>query len=421
MVRRQSAKLLFAGSIPARAFLFLRIRRRGAAPPTAMNLSRLALSLGQSATLKLNELANNLKAEGKPVIHLGGGEPEEKIPGGAFNESRAMLDGGLVRYTPTSGTAQLKKEIAAYTEQYYGLNPAPKNIVASSGAKQAIYNFLISVVDPGDQVIFPSPYWVSYPEMVRLAYGTPVVVRPPKGELLVRAEDIEAHFTSSTKAVLLNSPNNPSGQVYTGEFIRELVEICEHRNIYLLMDDIYNRLVFDGLKAPSAFGFSKRPLDESVIVSVNGVSKSFSMTGYRIGWSVASAALTQAMVKVQAQVSSCPSALSQAAAAGALREGGAFVETLRAGLEKKRDVMAAELSKVKKVKLHKPQGTFYSFPDFSAYEPDSTRLSNMLLDKAMVVTVPGVEFGLEGHLRLSYCGSEKDIVEGVSRIRELLD
>jgi len=386
-----------------------------------MNLSRLALSLGQSATLKLNELANNLKAEGKPVVHLGGGEPEEKIPRGALEESGKMLDAGFVRYTPTSGTAALKKEIAAYTEQYYGVKPGPKNIVVASGAKQAIYNFLVSVVDPGDEVIFPAPYWVSYPEMVRLAYGNPVIVKPREGELLAKAADIEAHITSRTKAILLNSPNNPSGQVYPEDFIRRMVEICEERGVYLLMDDIYNRLVFDGLKAPSAFTFSKKPLNESVIVSINGVSKTFSMTGYRIGWSVANEAITQAMIKVQAQVSSCPSALSQAAAAGALRDGDGFVDALREGLQKKRDVMVAELSRLKKVKLHKPQGTFYSFADFSAYEKDSAKLSALLLEKAMVVAVPGVEFGMEGHLRLSYCGAEKDIIEGVSRIRKILD
>ncbi len=386
-----------------------------------MNLSRLALSLGQSATLKLNELANNLKAEGKPVVHLGGGEPEEKIPRGALEESGKLLDAGFIRYTPVSGTTALKKEIAAYTEQHYGVKPGPRNICVASGAKQAIYNFLVSVVDPGDEVIFPAPYWVSYPEMVKLAYGNPVIVRPRDGGLLAKAADIEAHITSRTKAILLNSPNNPSGQVYPEEFIRRMVEVCEDRGVYLLMDDIYNRLVFDGLKAPSAFSFSGKPLNESPIVSINGVSKTFSMTGYRIGWSVASEALTQAMIKVQAQVSSCPSALSQAAAAGALRDGDGFVETLRDGLQKKRDVMVAELAKLKKVKLHKPQGTFYSFADFSAYEKDSARLSAMLLEKGMVVTVPGIEFGLEGHLRLSYCGAEKDIVEGVTRIRKILD
>ncbi|HBO83480.1 MAG TPA: hypothetical protein DD641_00510 [Deltaproteobacteria bacterium] len=200
-----------------------------------------------------------------------------------------------------------------------------------------------------------------------------------------------------------------------------MVEICEYRNIYLLMDDIYNRLVFDGAKAPSAFSFSTRGLEDSVIVSINGVSKTYSMTGFRIGWSVGSEAVSKAMAKVQAQVTSCPSALSQKAALGALRGTDDFVETLRSGLEKKRDTMLTELAKLKKVKLRKPQGTFYCFPDFSAYDSDSARLAAMLLEKALVVAVPGKEFGLEGHLRLSYCGSLTDIIEGVERIRKALE
>ena len=386
-----------------------------------MNLSKLAMSIGQSATLKLNELAGNLKAEGKPVIHLGGGEPEEMIPPGACEEAEKNISAGFVRYTPTTGTAELKKELCLYTEKHYGLKPAPKNIVVSSGAKQAIYNFLMAVINPGDQVVFPAPYWVSYPEMVKMVYGTPVAVPPRPGALAPTVEDIESHITANTKAVLLNSPNNPSGQLYSPDFIREMVEICEYRNIYLLMDDIYNRLVFDGVRAPSAFSFSKRGFEDSVIVSVNGVSKTYSMTGFRIGWSVGPEAVTKAMAKIQAQITSCPSALSQKAALGALRGTDDFVENLRSGLEKKRDIMLAELAKLKKVKLHKPQGTFYSFPDFSAYDSDSARLSAMLLEKALVVAVPGREFGLEGHLRLSYCGPEKDIIEGVRRIRKALD
>jgi len=386
-----------------------------------MHLSRLAMSVGQSATLKLNELANNLKAEGKAVIHLGGGEPEEKIPQGAYDASLKKLETRRVRYTATSGIPALKNEIAAYTGKYYGLQPAAKNIVVSGGAKQSIYNFLLAVVDPGSEVVFPAPYWVSYPEMVKLAYGTPVVVRPEPGRLLPDIKDMVRHITSNTRAVMLNSPNNPSGMIYPEDFVRELVEICEDRGVYLMMDDIYNRLVFDGASAPNAFTMSKRPLDESLIVSINGVSKTFSMTGFRIGWSVASEAVTQAMTKIQAQVTSCPSALSQAAAAGALAEKGTFVEDLRAQLERKRDLLAVELNKLKKVKFTLPQGTFYSFPDFSAYEKDSEKLSKLLVDKALVVTVPGREFGLDGHLRISYCGAEKDIVEGVARIRKVLD
>lgn len=385
-----------------------------------MRISKLAQSLGQSATLKLNETANALKAEGKPVIHLGGGEPVEAIPAGAAAESRKMIDGGFVRYTPSSGTVALKDEIIKYTEQYYGIRPGRGNIVVSSGAKQSIYNFLVSALDEDDEVIIPVPYWVSYPEMVRLAGGQPVLVRPAKG-LLATPNDIKSAITNKTRVIMLNSPCNPSGQVFPEETISELVELCERHDIYLLMDDIYNRLVYDGMKAPSAFAYAKRPLNESVIVSINGVSKTFSMTGYRIGWSIAGEALTKAMIKVQAQVSSCPSALSQAAAVGALAANDGFVETLRKGLEKKKDLLVAELSKLKKVKLDIPHGTFYSFPDFSAYEPDSRKLSAMLLEKALVAAVPGIEFGLEGHLRISYCASAESIREGIARIRKVLD
>ena len=385
-----------------------------------MRISKLAQSLGQSATLKLNETANTLKAEGKPVIHLGGGEPVEAIPAGAAEAARTMIDGGFVRYTPSSGTVALKDEIIKYTEQNYGIKPARSNIVVSSGAKQAIYNFLVSALDVDDEVIIPVPYWVSYPEMVRLAHGQPVLVRPAKG-LLATPSDIKSAITNKTRVIMLNSPCNPSGQVFPEETISELVELCERHDIYLLMDDIYNRLVYDGMKAPSAFAYAKRPLNDSVIVSINGVSKTFSMTGFRIGWSIAGEALTKAMIKVQAQVSSCPSALSQAAAVGALAANDGFVETLRKGLEKKRDLLVAELSKLKKVKLDSPHGTFYSFPNFSTYEPDSRKLSAMLLEKALVAAVPGIEFGLEGHLRISYCASEESIREGIARIRKTLD
>jgi aspartate aminotransferase len=379
------------------------------------------MSVGQSATLKLNELANNLKAEGKPVIHLGGGEPEEKIPQGAYAAAVKKLDTRSIRCTATDGTRDLKKEISAYTERISGFRPAAKNIVVSGGAKQAIYNFLMAVVDPGSEVVFPAPYWVSYPEMVKLAYGTPVIVRPEPGRLLPDMREMEKHITSNTRAVMLNSPNNPSGMMYPEAFLRELAEICEARGVYLMMDDIYGRLVIDGAAAPNTFALSGKPLDESVVVSINGVSKSYSMTGFRVGWSVAGEAISQAMAKIQAQVTSCPSALSQAAAVGALAAEDNFVDGLRSQLEKKRDLLIGELRKLKKINIHQPQGTFYSFPDFSAYEKDSEKLSRLLLDKVMVVTVPGREFGLDGHLRLSYCGSEKDITEGVERIRKVLD
>ncbi len=386
-----------------------------------MHLSQAAMNLGQSATLRLNDLARRLKAEGKPIIHFGGGEPVEEIPQAAYDAALKKLETRRIKYTPASGLIELKNEIIAYTEKQYGFKASPKNIIISGGAKQAIYNFLMAVVDPGSEVIFPAPYWVSYPDMVKLVYGTPVVIKPKEDSLLIDIDSLEKHITSNTRAVLLNSPNNPSGAVYSEDFIGKLVEICESRNIYLLTDDIYGRLVNKGVKTPLPFSFSKKILDDSPIVSVNGVSKMYSMTGFRIGWSIGNEAIVKAMTKIQGQITSCPSDLSQAAAIGALRRGEAFIEELNASLDKKRSILINELKKFKKVKLYAPNGTFYSFPDFSAYDKDSARLANMLIEKAMVVTVPGVEFGLEGHLRISYCGDEKDIIEGFKRMRELLD
>lgn len=385
-----------------------------------MQLSKIASSLGQSATLKLNELAGLLKKQGKDIIHLGGGEPEFDIPQKAGEEAVKKINSKRVRYTPTSGIAELKEKICKYTLENYGIEVSPANISVSSGAKQSIYNFLVCAVNPGDEVVFPAPYWVSYTEMVKLVYGQPIAVKPSSG-LLCSFEELEKHITSNTKAIMLNTPNNPSGLIYGADFIEKVVNLCEERGIFLLMDDIYNKLVFDGVNVPSAFSFSKRKIDESNIVSVNGVSKTFSMTGFRIGWSVASKTMTSAMTKVQGQVTSCPSELSQVAALGALTEGDAFTKRMIKELEEKRDALSAELAKFKKLKFEKPLGTFYSFADFSAYNKDSAKLSSELIEKIGVVTVPGAEFGLDGHLRISFCGKKEDIVRGVSKIREYLD
>lgn len=385
-----------------------------------MELSKISASIGQSATLKLNELANNLKKQGKDIIHLGGGEPEFDIPARAAQEAINKINSKRVRYTGTSGIVELKEKVCQYTKENYGIDVKPENIVISSGAKQSIYNFLFCAVNPQDQVLFPAPYWVSYTEMVKMVYGEPVAVKPSKG-LLCSFEDIESHVNGKTKVIMLNTPNNPSGLIYGAEFIKKIVKLCEERNIFLLMDDIYNKLVFDSEVVPSAFSFSSRSINESNIVSVNGVSKTFSMTGFRIGWSVASKNATSAMTKVQAQITSCPSELSQVAALGALCEGDAFTRRMVKELEEKRDILVSEFKKFKKLKFERPQGTFYSFADFSSYEKDSQKLSAELIEKIGVVTVPGAEFGMDGHLRISFCGKKEDIVRGVNKIREYLD
>jgi aspartate aminotransferase len=386
-----------------------------------MAISLLARSIRESATLALNERAKLLVDQGKPVIHLGGGEPKNKVPVPAILSSAALLRSGDVKYVPADGTPSLKRAIIRYTEESYSRLVAPENVIVSSGAKQSIYNVLFSLLDPQDEVVILAPYWVSYPEMVRMVYGRPVIVAPEDGTFVPRIEEIEAAFGSETKALVVNSPNNPSGAVYPDELIRQVVELCESRGVYVVMDDIYHRLVFDGVRPASAYAFTERDVDESRVIVVNGVSKLYGMTGFRVGWTVAPRQLVEVMKVVQSQTTSCPSAVSMAAAEGALTGVQSTVENLRLGIQANRDVLLHELRALAGVHVEKPLGTFYCLPDFRAYSDDSEELSQFLLEKAFVVTVPGKEFGAEGHLRLSYCGSVKDITEGVARICWALD
>jgi aspartate aminotransferase len=280
---------------------------------------------------------------------------------------------------------------------------------------------MMTILNPQDEVLILAPYWVSYPEIVHMLYGVPVIVTPEDGRFVPRFQDIVEKVSSYTKAIVVNSPNNPSGAVYPPELIQELVEYCETKGIYLVMDDIYHKLVFDGKQAMSAYRYAKDNSDNSKLVVLNGVSKAYAMTGFRIGWTITNKKVAKAMINVAAQNTSCPSVILQTAAAGALTGVQTGVETLRLTLENNRNVMLNELRSFTGIKIIPPNGTFYCLPDFRAYGNDSVALSKFLLEKALVVTVPGKEFGMEGHLRLSYCGSIKEIKEGVARIKWALD
>jgi aspartate aminotransferase len=386
-----------------------------------MSISHIGKSIGESITLKLNEQAAILKAKGDPVIHLGGGEPKGKAPMDAILSAASLLNSAEVRYTPADGIPALKKAIIRYTEEYYGWIPAPENVMASGGAKQAIMTCLHAILNPQEEVIFPTPYWVSYPEMVKLVGGVPVPVLPEDGTFTPRLQDIEQVVSSYTKAVIINSPANPTGAVFPEEFIAEVVEFCERRGLYLIMDDIYHRLLFDGRKPVNCYDHAKDRSDNSKLVIINGVSKQYAMTGFRIGWAVANRRLIEVMTNIQGHETSGPSALLQHGAVGAINGIQSSVENLRLTLENNRNVLMEQLRSFDGVKITEPGGTFYSFPDFSAYDKDSVRLSKFLLDKVQVVTVPGAEFGLDGHLRVSFCGSIKDITEGVERMKWALD
>ncbi|NIM92709.1 MAG: aminotransferase class I/II-fold pyridoxal phosphate-dependent enzyme [Anaerolineales bacterium] len=386
-----------------------------------MSISQHAREVAESPTLSLNEEARMLRAKGEPVIHLGIGEPKNKAPIQALLNSAARLTTGDIKYTPTDGLPSLKKAIIRYMEENYDKLVAPENIIVSEGAKQSIYNALFTVVENQDEVVLLAPYWVSYPEMVKMCYGTPVAVVPENGTFYPRMEDIEEVVGSYTKAIIVNSPNNPSGVMYSEDFIAEIVDFCERKNIYLILDDIYHRLVFDGKRPPSPYKYTTKDIENSKLIVINGVSKAYGMTGFRIGWTVASRDIVEVMTNVQAQTTSCASVISQAAAEGALTGVQSVIESLRLTIQNNRDVMMQELDTFTGIRITRPDGTFYCMPDFRAYNKDSVDLASFLLKKALVVTVPGKPFGMEGHLRLSFAGSVKDVTEGIARIKWALD
>lgn len=383
-----------------------------------LQLSKLAGVIGDSPTLKINAQARALKAAGQPLIHLGGGEPTYPAPQAAVEAIEKKAASRKIKYSPSSGTPELKKAVLAYTFEHYGRQYEAPNVIISAGAKQALFNFLLAAVAPGDEVIFPAPYWVSYPDMVRLAGGTPVIVRPQHG-IMVSAQEIKAAVSPKTKAIIINSPCNPSGQIFPEDFVREIVEFAERENIFLVMDDIYHQLVFDGARTPNPCAYAKK--GENLVI-INGVSKLYGLTGLRIGWAVcANQDLIKAMGKMQAQSTSCNSDLSEAAAAAALTGPQDCVRDMCAVLQENRNALLAELAAIPHVTVEKPQGTFYSFADFSYYNADSQTLAQYLLEKALVAVVPGKAFGLDGHLRISFCADRASVVEGVRRIRWALD
>ncbi len=386
-----------------------------------MSVSQLARSIKASPTLKLNETAAKLREKGEPVIHLGGGEPKSRAPLDAVLNCATQLNSGEVRYAPADGLPALKKAILRYTEENYGRLLSPLNVVASSGAKQSIMTLLYAILEPKDEVVYPAPYWVSYPEMVKLAGGVPVAVTPEDGTFQPSVPDIADKVGSYTKAIILNSPNNPSGIMYPADFVAEMVEFCEKKNLWLVMDDLYNRLVFDGQKAPNPYDYAKLPVEQSRLVVVQGVSKMYAMTGFRIGWALGNRELVEAMTNIQSHQTSGPVTVSQWAAVGALSGVQTPIESLRLTLENQRNVMLERLCTIPGVAVTRPSGTFYCFPDFSAYMKDSQKLAEFLLERVRVVTVPGKEFGMEGHLRLSYCGTIKEIMDGLERIKWAID
>ncbi|GMV34431.1 MAG: pyridoxal phosphate-dependent aminotransferase [Chloroflexi bacterium] len=386
-----------------------------------MKLSKLASDIAESPTFALNEEARQLKQRGEAVINLGIGEPKNKTPISAVLASGARLSSGEVKYTPPDGLPSMKKAVIRYTEENYDRLVSPDNVIVTNGAKQSLFNIFYSILNPQDEAIIIAPYWVSYPEMIKMCMGIPVVVTPEDGTFTPRFEEIERAVTSSTRAIVVNSPNNPSGAIYPDELIAKIADLCKKKGIFMICDDIYHKLTFDGNVATPAYAFTKDDIENSNIIVVNGVAKLYGMTGFRVGWVVAPRELIRVMTNVIAQTTSCVSPIAQAAAEGALNGLQSVVESLRLQIENNRNVLLQEMKSFKGARLIEPQGTFYALPDLRAFKDNSVDASRFLLKKALVVTVPGKEFGMEGHIRISFAGSATEVTEGLARIRWALD
>ena len=390
-----------------------------------MKISQRTTRINPSITLGLNARALDLTRQGVDLIRLGVGEPDIDTPEIVCEAGRKAIDDRALRYTPTAGTMELRQAIGTYLEELYGLTYGPTEVIASSGAKHSLFNAIAAMTDPGDEVILPAPYWVSYPEMVGIADGVPVYLETRKEDgFKIRPEVLDATITDRTTALFFNSPSNPTGAAYTMAELEALAEILRHRNVWVLSDDIYSTILFDGFSFAS---MAQVPGMRDRTVIVNGVSKTFSMTGWRIGFAAGPEHMVKAMTRLQDHSTSCPSALSQAAAADALRRGPSLTEEWVKGLQPRRDLMLGLLREIPGLDCPTPEGAFYLFPDMREWLAPHTKFTDTmglcehLLTNAGVVCVPGEAFGAPGFMRLSFAVGEDAIREGLRRIRDGLE
>jgi aspartate aminotransferase len=398
-----------------------------AVTPTGPRVSERGRSIPGSPTMALDSRAKAMKAAGEAVINLTAGEPDLPPPEAAVAAAAQAL-ARYAKYTPPEGLLSLRQAIVEATARETGASYAPDQVLVSTGAKQCLYNLIQVLTDPGDEVVVLAPYWVSYPDQVRLAGARPVVVetRPEDGWRPDPAA-VRRAYTPRTRALILNAPNNPTGAVYPMPLLTQLVADAMARGITVVSDEIYASLTYGGLgRAPSA---AQVPgVDPDLLVVVNGVSKSYAMTGYRIGWAVGPRPVIQAAARLQSQVTSCPAGPSQAAAEAALRGDQSSVEAMRRRFEARRELIVDGLARVG-LPVAPPDGAFYVYvpcapalgrPVAGAEAATSQELASLLLERVKVATVPGEAFGWPGYLRLSFAAGEEDLREAVRRLGEAL-
>jgi len=392
-----------------------------------MLISKRLSLISPSPTLAITARAKQMKQEGIDVIGFGAGEPDFDTPVHIKEAAKKALDEGFTKYTPASGIKELKEAICQKFKNDNNLNFSAEEILISCGAKHSIFNAILALCNEGDEVILPSPYWVSYPEMIKIAGAKPIILMTtPENNFKIIPQKLREAITPKTKLLILNSPSNPTGMVYTKNELLSISNILIERGIFCISDEIYEKIIYDGREHISIASLG-RPKIKNLTIVVNGVSKPYSMTGWRIGYAAGPKKIIQAMNNLQSHSTSNPTSISQKAALAALEGPQESLNNMVAEFKKRRNYILKRLSSIDGISFLKPQGAFYVFPNISQIIgrtfkkeriKDSIHLAQILLDEANVAVIPGSAFGAEGYLRLSYATSIENISEGLDRIEE---
>ncbi len=401
----------------------------GAMADASSRISARVASITESATLAVDAKAKALKAAGRPVIGFGAGEPDFPTPDYIVQAAaRACAVPRFHKYTPAAGLPELREAVAAKTARDSGLTVPASQVLITNGGKQAVYESFATLLDPGDEVLLPTPYWTTYPESIRLAGGVPILVRSDETSgYLVSVEQLEAHCTDRTKVLLFVSPSNPTGAVYPPEQVAEIGRWAAGRGIWVITDEIYEHLVYGGAEFVSMPVVAPEIADRCVVL--NGVAKTYAMTGWRVGWMIGPADVIGAAANLQSHATSNVCNVAQAAALAAVSGDLSAVATMRAAFDRRRRIMTAMLNEVPGVVCPLPEGAFYCYPsvkgvlgkEIAGRRPaTSAELAEVLLDEADVAVVPGEAFGTDGYFRLSCALGDADLEEGVTRLAKLL-
>ena len=391
-------------------------------------LSNRAKSLKPSPTLAINAKAKSLQAQGIHVISFGAGEPDFDTPQNIKQAAKKAIDEGFTKYTPVGGIDDLKDAIIRKFQRDSGLTYKRSEILVSCGGKHSFYNLAQAIFDQGDEVIVPAPYWVSYPPMVELASAKPVIVATTeKNEFKITPDQLKKAITPKTKALIINSPSNPTGSAYAKSELEKIADTAISNNFFVISDEIYEKIVYDGFKFASIASLSEEMKKRTIIV--HGVAKTYAMTGWRIGYTAGSDDIISAMSNIQSQSTSNPTSIAQKASVEALAGPQDDVGKMVTAFAQRRNYIVDRLNRIPEVSCYRPVGAFYVFPNFSSYYgksyqgkkiENSTALADYFLDVAKVAVVPGIEFGADSFERLSYATSVEDIKEGLNRIEEAL-